>query len=221
MNIYLESVNLDEIRSAAAAGLADGVAFSHTAASADAADANTLERLEDISREFAFPVCVPVGALASADIYSDARDLAKVSDHVVVQVPLVEDSLIPMARLAAEGVVICATFVYSPAQAIIAAKAGAASVRVALTDLETYGQAATRTLAEIKNALESGGLECDVMAASPLSPVQFSECALAGADIICVTPQTLRNLVVHPLSDRGVDRFLSDLSRRPKARSST
>jgi len=221
MNIYLESVNLDEIRSAAAAGLADGVAFSHTAASADAADANTLERLEDISREFAFPVCVPVGALASADIYSDARDLAKVSDHVVVQVPLVEDSLIPMARLAAEGVVICATFVYSPAQAIIAAKAGAASVRVALTDLETYGKAATRTLAEIKNALESGGLECDVMAASPLSPVQFSECALAGADIICVTPQTLRNLVVHPLSDRGVDRFLSDLSRRPKARSST
>jgi len=221
MNIYLESVNLDEIRSAAAAGLADGVAFSHTAASADAADANTLERLEDISREFAFPVCVPVGALASADIYSDARDLAKVSDHVVVQVPLVEDSLIPMARLAAAGVVICATFVYSPAQAIIAAKAGAASVRVALTDLETYGQAATRTLAEIKNALESGGLECDVMAASPLSPVQFSECALAGADIICVTPQTLRNLVVHPLSDRGVDRFLSDLSRRPKARSST
>ena len=221
MNIYLESVNLDEIRSAAAAGLADGVAFSHTATSADAADANTRERLEDISREFAFPVCVPVGALASADIYSDARELAKVSDHVVVQVPLVEDSLIPMARLAAEGVVICATFVYSPAQAIIAAKAGAASVRVALTDLETYGQAATRTLAEIKNALDSGGLECDVMAASPLSPVQFSECALAGADIICVSPQTLRNLVVHPLSDRGVDRFLSDLSRRPKARSSS
>jgi transaldolase len=221
MNIYLESVNLDEIRNAAAAGLADGVAFSHTATSADAADANTRERLEAISREFAFPVCVPVGAVASGDIYAEARELAKVSDHVVVQVPLVEDSLIPMARLAAEGVVICATFVYSPAQAIIAAKAGAASVRVALTDLETYGQAATRTVADIKNSLEAGGLECDVMAASPLSPVQFSECALAGADIICVTPQTLRNLVVHPLSDRGVDRFLNDLSRRPKARTTT
>ncbi|HJP85117.1 MAG TPA: transaldolase family protein [Gemmatimonadaceae bacterium] len=221
MNIYLESVNLDEIRSAAAAGLADGVAFSHTATMADAADANTTERLEAISREFAFPVCVPVGAVASADIYSEARDLAKVSDHVVVQIPLVEDSLIPMARLAAEGVVVCATFVYSAAQAIIAAKAGAASVRVILTDLEAYGQPATRTLAEIKNALEAGEEECDVMAASPLSPLQFSECALAGADIICVTPQTLRNLVVHPLSDRGVDRFLSDLSRRTKARSTT
>lgn len=221
MNIYLESVNLDEIRNAAGAGLADGVAFSHTATLSDAADANTRERLEAISREFAFPVCVPVGAVASADIYSEARDLAKVSDHVVVQIPLVEDSLIPMSRLAAEGVSICATFVYSAAQAIIAAKAGAGSIRVILSDLEAYGQPATRTLAEIKSALEAGEEECDVMAASPLSPVQFSECALAGADIICVTPQTLRNLVVHPLSDRGVDRFLSDLSRRPKARSST
>ena len=99
MNIYLESVNLDEIRNAASAGLADGVAFSRTASSADAADANTRERLEEISREFAFPVCVPVGAVTSSDIYTEARELAKVSDHVVVQIPLVEDSLVPMARL--------------------------------------------------------------------------------------------------------------------------
>jgi transaldolase len=221
MNIYLESVDLDEIRNAAAAGLAGGVAFSHTASAADAADANTRERLEEISREFAFPVCVPVGAVASGDIYAEARELAKVSDHVVVQIPLVEDSLVPMARLTAEGVIVCATFVFSAAQAIIAAKTGAAAVRVTLDDLETYGQSGTRTLAEIKSALEAGDEECDVMASSPRSAVQFAECALAGAHIICVTPQTLRNLVVHPLSDRGVDRFLSDLAKRPKSRTAT
>ena len=67
MNIYLESVNLDEIRNTAAAGLADGVAFSHTASSANALDANTRERLEEISRDFAFPICVPVGAVTSGD----------------------------------------------------------------------------------------------------------------------------------------------------------
>ena len=221
MNIYLESVDLDEIRNAAAAGLADGVAFAHTAADADSTDAHTRERLEEISREFAFPICVPVGAVSSADIYSEARELAKISDHVVVQIPLVEDSLVPMARLTAEGVVVCATFVYSAAQAIIAAKAGAAAVRVTLDDLERYGQPGTRTLAEIKSALEAGEEECDVMAASPQSSVQFAECAIAGADIICLTPETLRNLVVHPLSDRGVDRFLSDLARRPRARATT
>ncbi|HTD82567.1 MAG TPA: transaldolase family protein [Gemmatimonadaceae bacterium] len=221
MNIYLESVDLEEIRNAVSAGLADGVAFAHTASVTDVADANTRERLEEISREFAFPVCVPVGAVSSSDIYSEARELAKISDHVVVQIPLVEDSLVPMARLTAEGVVVCATFVYSAAQAIIAAKTGAAAVRVTLEDLERYGQPGTRTLAEIKSALDAGEEECDVMAASALSSVQFAECALAGADIVCLTPETLRNLVVHPLSDRGVDRFLSDLARRPRARVTT
>ena len=221
MNIYLESVDLDEIRTAASAGLADGVAFAHTASSTDASDANTRERLEEISREFAFPICVPVGAVSSGDIYAEARELAKISDHVVVQIPLVEDSLVPMARLTAEGVVVCATFVYSAAQAIVAAKTGAAAVRITLDDLDRYGQPGTRVLADVKSVLEAGEEECDVMAASAVSSVQFAECALAGADIICLTPETLRDLVVHPLSDRGVDRFLSDLARRPRTRTST
>ncbi len=80
MNIYLESVDLDEIRNAAAAGLADGVAFAQTASDSDGSesDGHTRERLEEISREFAFPICVPVGAVTSADIYSEARELAKI-----------------------------------------------------------------------------------------------------------------------------------------------
>jgi transaldolase len=221
MNIYLESVNLDEIRSAAAAGLADGVAFSHTLADGDAVDANTTERLEEISREFAFPICVPVGAITSSDIYAEARELAKVSDHVVVQIPLVEDALVPIARLTAEGVIVCATFVFSAAQAIIAAKAGAAAVRVTLDELENYGQTGTMVLAEIKNALDAGDEECDVMAASPRTAVQFTECTMAGADIVCITPDSLRNLIVHPLSDRGIDRFLNQLAKRPKSRGAT
>jgi transaldolase len=218
MNIYLESVNLDEIRSAAAAGLADGVVFSQTLAAADAVDGNTADRLEEISREFAFPICVPVGAITSSDIYAEARELAKVSDHVVVQIPLVEDSLVPIARLTAEGVIVCATFVFSAAQAIIAAKAGAATVRVTLDELENYGQTGTRVLAEIKNVLDAGDEECDVMATSPRTAVQFAECIVAGADIVCLTPDSLRQLIVHPLSDRGIDKFLSQLAKRPKSR---
>jgi transaldolase len=198
--------------------LADGVAFSLVALTADSPDADASERLEEISREFAFPICVPVGALSSGDIYAEARELAKVSDHIVVQIPLVEDSLVPISRLSAEGVIVCATFVYNAAQAMIAAKAGATTVRVTLDDLETYGQSGARALAEIKNILEAGDRECDVMAASPRSAVQFAECAIAGADIISLTPETLRALVVHPLSDKGVDKFLSDLARRPKFR---
>jgi transaldolase len=221
MKIYLESVNVDEIRNAASAGLADGIAYSHVAFSADVPDASARERLDEISREFALPICVPVGAVTSGDIYSEARELAKVSDHIVVQIPLVEDSLVPIAKLTAEGVVVCATFVFNAAQAIIAAKAGATTVRVTIDELETYGESGTRALAEIRNVLDAGERECDVMAASARTAVQFAECALAGADIISLTPETLRRLVVHPLSDKGIDRFLSDLVKRPKSRSST
>jgi transaldolase len=221
MNIYLESANLDEIRTVASAGLVDGVAFSHLAFSTETPDGSMRERLEEISREFAFPVCVPVSAVSSGDIYTEARELAKVSDHIVVQIPLVEDSLVPMTRLSAEGVVICATFVFTAAQAIIAGKAGASIVRVALEELENYGQSGVAALAEIKNVLDAGEQECDVMAAMPLSASQFADCATAGADIISLTPASLRSLIVHPFSDRGVDRFLSDLARRPKSRGVT
>ena len=221
MNIYLESANPDEIRSASLAGLADGVAFSPAAFSVDAPEATQKEVLEEISREFALPICVPVGAVASSDIYTEARELAKVSDHIIVQIPLVEDSLIPIAKLSAEGVVICATFVFNGAQAVIASKCGASLVRVTLEELESYGQSGVQTLAEIKNVLDTAGAECDVMASSPASAQQFSQCAVAGADIVCLSPETLRNLVVHPFSDRGVDRFLSELAKRPKPRQST
>ena len=92
-------------------------------------------RLRVMSNTICWPLSVPVGAVTSSDIYTEARELAKVSDHIVVQIPLVEDSLIPIARLTAEGVIVCATFVYNAAQATIAAKAGATSVRVALDDI--------------------------------------------------------------------------------------
>ena len=221
MNIYLESANLDEIRTSASAGLVDGVTFSHVAFSAEEPDSSMRERLEEISREFAFPVCVPVGAVSSGDIYTEARDLAKISDHIVVQIPLVEDSLLPMARLSAEGVVVCATFVFTAAQAIIAGKAGASVVRVALDELENYGQSGIATLAEIKNVLDAGDEECDVMAASLQSATQLADCATAGADIVSLTPNALRSIIVHPFSDRGVDRFLSDLAKRPRPRADT
>jgi transaldolase len=221
MNIYLESASLEEIRGAASVGLADGVAFSHVAFSADSQDATEKEWLEEISREFALPICVPVGAVTSTDIYTEARELAKISDHIIVQIALVEDSLSPIARLSAEGVVVCATFVFHGAQAVIASKAGASLVRVSLDELEAHGQSGTHALAEIKNVLDAGGAECDVMAASPRTALQFADCATAGADIVCVNPATLRDLIVHPFTDRGVDRFLSDLAKRHKARPSS
>jgi transaldolase len=219
MKIFIESVDPDEIRVAVDSGLADGIAFSQISLSDEEAREEGSARLAQIAREFALPVCVAVGSVSSADMYREARELAKLSDHIVVELPLIEDALEPMHRLDSEGISICAAFVFNAAQALLAAKAGASLIRVLLDELDAHGQSGTATLAEIKTILEASGEECDVMVGSTGTAARFSDAVVSGADVICVKPEMLRSLLTHPLTDRGVDRFLSDLSRRSRARS--
>jgi transaldolase len=147
-------------------------------------------------------------------MYREARELARISDHLVIQLPLVEDAVEPMHRLSLEGVDICANFVFNGAQAVLAAKAGASMVRVSLHDLDAQGQTSADAVSEIRSLLHSSDCECDVMVASPTSTTQFTECISAGAQIVSIRPDVLQSLLLHPLTDRGVDRFLSGLSRR-------
>ena len=215
MNIFIETVSLDDIRRATAAGFADGVVVSDTV---DSSVAEGRDLIESIAREFALPVCVEVAAVNGPDMYREARELSRISDHIIIQLPLVEDAVAPMHRLSGEGVVVCANFVFNGAQAVLAAKAGASMVRVSLHDLDTQGQTSTDAVTEIRSLLEASDCECDVMVASPQTTAQFTECVSAGAQIVSIRPAVLHSLLLHPLTDRGVDRFLSGLSKRPKAR---
>lgn len=217
MNIFLESVSIDEIRRAWSSGFADGVIFSESAHATRNAGLDGHDLIGAIAQEFAIPVCIEVGAVSSDDMYHTARDLAKISDHVVIQLPLVEDALVPMHRLNAEGVGVCATYVFNGAQAVLAAKAGASMVRISLHDLDAQGQTSADAVTEIRALLSTSECECDVMVASPRSATQFTECIAAGAQIVCLEPDILRALLLHPLTDRGLDRFLSGLSKRPRA----
>jgi transaldolase len=217
MNIFLESVSIEEIRNASAAGFADGVVFSESAYVETAPQEDPREAIAAIAREFAIPVCVEVGAISSDDLYYAAHDLAKISDHIVVQLPLVEDALATMHRLSSEGVGVCATYVFNGAQAVLASKAGASMVRISLHDLDAQGQTSTDAVTEIRKLLAVSESECDVMVASPRTTTQFTECVAAGAQIVCVEPEVLRSLLLHPLTDRGLDRFLSSLSKRPRS----
>jgi transaldolase len=157
---------------------------------------------------------VDVAAISAEEMYQEARELARISDHLVIQLPLVEDAVEPMHRLSLEGVDICANFVFNGAQAVLAAKAGASMVRIPLHDLDAQGQTSSDAVTEIRALLEASDCECDVMVASPTTSTQFTECIAAGAQIVSVRPQVLNALLLHPLTDRGVDRFLSGLSRR-------
>jgi transaldolase len=213
MNIFVESVSIDSIRAAAASGFADGVVVSDSAY-AGSQSSEGRELIEAVALEFAIPVCVEVAAISGTEMYREAKELSKISDHIIVQLPFVEDAIEPMHRLSLEGVGICANFVFNGAQAVLAAKAGASMVRVSLHDLDAQGQTSAAAVSEIRSLLESSECECDVMVASPTTTTQFTECIAAGAQIVCIDPAVLQSLLLHPLTDRGVDRFLSGLSRR-------
>jgi len=217
MKVFLQSAEFDDIRATADAGLLDGIALSYTDMSPDSS-VDLKDRLGDIDREFAVPVVVPVGAVTGNEIYHQGRELARASDHVIVQVPFVEDAIAPIRRLVADGVSVCATYVYNGAQAFLAAKIGASMVVVEVDDFDTHGQRGALSVAEIRDVINQSDLECDLVVSSLGNSQHFTECLLAGADIACVTPTLLRSLKLHSLTDRGVDRFLSELSRRHKTR---
>ncbi len=215
MNIFVESTSLAEIRQSFKSGFADGVVlYDSSYAGSGSPEGRSL--ISAISQEFAIPICVDVAAIKGDDIYREARELAKISDNIIVQLPLVEDAIEAMHKLSLEGVGICATFVFTSAQAVLAAKAGASMVRVSLSDLDEHGRTSVDVVSEIRSLLEASACECDVMVASPVSSTQFTECITAGAQVVSIRPDVLQSLLLHPLTDRGLDRFLNSLSRRPR-----
>ena len=217
MKIFLGSAVLAEVAWAADAGLADGV-MTTPAQLHDEAGADLRGHIQDLCRASAGAVVVSVESVQSDDMYRDGRELARLSDQVLVEVPLVEDCVAAIRRLSTDGVRVAASLVYSPAQALLAAKAGASAVSCALQQLDAEGHYGLQVVEEIRAVFDAGGMECDVLAASALSASEFTRCVLAGADGVVLTPETLRALLVHPLTDRGVDRFLNTLSRLPKGR---
>jgi transaldolase len=218
MKIYLATASLEQIRWGVSTGLIDGVVTSPTALADEAGDADPRELLAEICAAGVFPVFASVESVSEEDIYRDGRDLARLSDQLVVQIPLVEDAVGAMRRLRSEGVRVSASLVFNAAQALLAAKAGAAHVATAIDELSALGEVALDQVRMIRSVFDADAVECDLLAMLPRDAAQFTECAMAGADAVCLSQGVLRSLLVHPLTDRGLDKFLQALSRLPKSR---
>jgi transaldolase len=218
MKIFVSTATVRDVQWATDGGLADGVMTSPATLRDAAGDGEEHELLAEICRATAGPVCATVGAVNAADIYRDARELAKISDQILVQIPLIEDAVSAMRRLRADGVRVVVTLVFTAAQAVLAAKAGAFMVTVALDQLDAFGHDGTDVVRSVGTLFAAHGMECDVLAAQPQHAAQFARCAEAGADVVAVAPDVLRALLLHPLTDRGLDQFLRDLSvhRQPR-----
>ena len=219
MKIFVQSAVVAQIKEWAEADLLDGVVLSPIDLATDDPSANVVDRLAEIAVDFGVPVCVPVAAINGADIYREGRDIARASEHAVVQIPFVEDAVSPIRKLVADGVKVCATHIYSGAQAFIAAKLGASMVAIDVRDIDAQGRPSGEAVAQIRAVIDKCGLECDVAVTPAQNSMCFTSYVLAGADIAYVTPELFASLMVHSLTDRGVDRYLSALSKRQKPRS--
>lgn len=214
MRIFLDTAELADIRWAVAAGLIDGVTTTPTSLGADAEHADHKLHLAEICRAVSGPVYAEVVTVDADGMYREGRELAKIADNVIVSVPMLEEGLMATRRLAAEGVRINMTLIFTPAQALLAAKAGASSVSPFLSNLEEIGGDSVAVLHDIRVIFDNYQVECDILAAAIRNPLQFVEAAKVGAEGATLPPSLLRALLVHPLTDRGVDQFLHDWSRR-------
>ena len=215
MKILLASADPTDVRWAADNGLLDAVVTSPALFGAAGAR-DDRERLLELCRLAGTPVYASVRTLHAADLYRDARDLARLSDQIVVTIPLVEDALPVMRKLAHDGVPVAATLAFTAAQALLAARAGASRLFLSVGQLELSGYDGVALVRDTRLALDAARGECDLVALYPASAVQFAACVAAGADAVALTIDVLRSLLVHPLTDRGVDQFLKDLASRPR-----
>jgi transaldolase len=215
MKILLASADLDDIAWAATNGFLDGVMT--TPALFREHDLDEREQLVDICRVVDAPVYVTVHAVDADDAYRDGRELSRLSDQIVVQIPLIEDALSAVRRLANDGVRVASLLVFNAAQGLLAAKAGACCVVTPIDHLDKVGHSGIEVVRELRAAFDASGTECDIIALRPTTAMQFAACALAGADAVAVGASELRHLLVHPLTDRGIDQFLSELARHHTA----
>lgn len=218
MKIYLSTTSLEQVRWGVSMGLIDGVVTSPSGLVGEDGESDPQDVLAGICAAGVFPVFASVESVSEEDICRDGRELARISDQVVVQIPLIEDAVPAMCRLSSEGVRVSASLVFNAAQALLAAKAGAAHVGTAIDQLSALGEVALDQIRMIRSVFDADAVECDLLAMLPHDAAQFTECAMAGADAVCLDQSVLRSLLLHPLTDRGLDQFLQELSRRPRPR---
>jgi transaldolase len=220
MRLYLATVNPKEIAWAERAGLIDGIVATPSVLAAELPHADPREILQELADDAVRPVFASVGSLDTNEIVRGGKDLRRLNEHVIVAVPFVEDALPAIRRLTADGVRVAATLIHSAAQGLLAAKAGASMVVIPVDALEAVGERGDGIVRALHEAFTRAAIDCDVVVAGPPNAARFAELAAAGADAAVVHPEVLRSFLQHPLTDRGIDRFLRDVSRRARPRRS-
>lgn len=208
MKFFIDTANLDEIRQAKAYGLIDGVTTNPSLFAKEKGDWKTLASA--ICREVDGPVSLEVIGTDSAAMIREARELVKLGPNVVVKIPVTDQGLVAVRSLTDMGIETNVTLVFSPLQALLAAKSGATYVSPFVGRLDDVGQDGMLLVEQILNIYSNYGMSTQVLAASIRHPQHVLQAALVGADVATIPFKVIRDLLKHPLTDSGLAAFLSD-----------
>ncbi len=215
MKIFLDTANLEEIRKGVEWGIVDGVTTNPTLIAREKAPFK--ERIKEICELVKGPVSAEVTALDWKGMVEEARELAKIDEHVVIKIPLTPDGIRAIKVLSEEGIKTNATLVFSPSQAILAAKAGATYVSPFIGRVDDVSSDGLKMLEEIVVIFNNYAFDTEIIAASIRHPMHVVEAALMGVDIVTMPFAVLEKLFKHPLTDVGIERFMKDWEEYKKA----
>ncbi len=213
MRFFLDTASLSDIRWAVQTGLIDGVTTNPSLMSKEAGDIDPQDVLREICSLVDGPVSAEVVAVDPAGMYSEGKELASIADNVMVKIPMIEDGLPVVRKLASDGINVNVTLCFSSLQCMLAAKAGAAYVSPFIGRVDDVGQEGMLIISEARTIFDNYGIETGILAASIRHPRHVAEAALIGADAATMPTEVLRKMLTHPLTDRGLDKFLSDWSK--------
>ncbi len=208
MKYFIDTANVEEIRKAAELGIVDGVT---TNPSLIAKEGRVFEEvIEEITKIVDGPISAEVISLDAQGMLKEAEELVKIHPNIVIKVPMTPEGLKATAALAAKGVHVNVTLIFSATQALAAAKAGASYVSPFVGRLDDIGIEGMDLIEETMYIFKTYGLHTEVIVASVRSRNHLTQAAMAGADIATVPYKVLMDSLKHPLTDQGIEKFLKD-----------
>lgn len=216
MKFFIDTANLDEIKEAASIGILDGVTTNPTLLAKEKGKGDFKTILKKICEVVDGPVSGEVVAMETEGMVAEAQDLAKIHKNVVIKIPMCKEGLKAIRILNSKGIRTNCTLVFSPIQALLAAKAGAAFVSPFVGRLDDASHVGMDLVAEIVTIFENYEIETEIIVASVRNPLHVVEAAVMGADIATIPFKVIEQLIKHPLTDVGIKKFLQDWEKVDK-----
>jgi Transaldolase len=213
MQFFLDTGNVDEIKQALEWGILDGVTTNPTLIAKTGRP--FMEVVKEILQLVDGPVSLETVSRDAKGMVEEGRKLAELGDNVVVKIPMTPEGIIAVQELESEGIPTNVTLVFSPTQALIAAKAGATFVSPFIGRLDDVSSDGMKLIRDIKTIFNNYDFDTQIIVASVRHPMHVLEAALIGADICTMPFEVMKKLFQHPLTDKGIELFLKDWEKVP------